>query len=70
MMSDDTSGVAWESADGDSRLFNQNGTDFLDSLPEDSVDCVWTDPPYLLSNDEMTCVSGKMLLPEILQNHC
>lgn len=61
MMSDDTSGVAWESADGDSRLFNQNGTGFLDSLPEDSVDCVWTDPPYLLSNDGMTCVSGKMV---------
>jgi site-specific DNA-methyltransferase (adenine-specific) len=35
--------------------------DFLASFPENSVDCIWTDPPYLLSNDGMTCVAGKMV---------
>lgn len=35
--------------------------DFLDSLDEDSIDCVWTDPPYLLSNDGVTCVAGRMV---------
>lgn len=28
-------------------------------MPSDSVDCIWTDPPYLLSNDGTTCVAGK-----------
>ncbi len=28
-------------------------------MPADSVDCIWTDPPYLLSNDGTTCVAGK-----------
>ena len=32
---------------------------FLKSLLPDSVDCIWTDPPYLLSNDGVTCVAGK-----------
>ena len=25
------------------------------------MDCIWTDPPYLLSNDGITCVAGKMV---------
>jgi site-specific DNA-methyltransferase (adenine-specific) len=33
----------------------------MDSLPSDSVDCIWTDPPYLLSNDGITCVAGRMV---------
>lgn len=28
-------------------------------MPANSVDCIWTDPPYLLSNDGTTCVAGK-----------
>ena len=31
------------------------------SLPADSIDCIWTDPPYLLSNDGITCVGGRMV---------
>jgi site-specific DNA-methyltransferase (adenine-specific) len=30
-------------------------------LPRDSIDCIWTDPPYLLSNDGITCVAGRMV---------
>ena len=31
------------------------------TLPADSVDCIWTDPPYNLSNDGITCVAGRMV---------
>jgi site-specific DNA-methyltransferase (adenine-specific) len=30
-------------------------------IKSESVDCVICDPPYFLSNDGMTCVSGKMV---------
>ena len=33
----------------------------METIPDDSVDCVWTDPPYLLSNDGITCVAGRMV---------
>ena len=31
----------------------------MDSLPAESVDLVFADPPYNLSNDGMTCINGK-----------
>jgi site-specific DNA-methyltransferase (adenine-specific) len=31
------------------------------SMPADSIDCIWTDPPYNLSNDGITCVAGRMV---------
>ena len=33
----------------------------LRKIPDASVDCVWADPPYNLSNDGITCVAGKMV---------
>ena len=33
----------------------------LARIPDESVDCVWTDPPYLLSNGGVTCVAGRMV---------
>lgn len=30
------------------------------TIPDNTIDCIWTDPPYFLSNDGMTCVAGKM----------
>lgn len=33
----------------------------LQSLPDNSVDVVWTDPPYFLSNDGISCQAGKMV---------
>ncbi len=53
--------VAWKSADGASRLLHGNSLEVLRTLGDESVDCVWTDPPYLLSNDGITCVSGRMV---------
>lgn len=30
-------------------------------LPENSIDMIFADPPYFLSNNGMTCKSGKMV---------
>ena len=42
-----------------SRLWRGDHLDLLTSLPADSVDCIWTDPPYFLSNGGTTCHAGK-----------
>ncbi len=33
----------------------------LTSFPDDHFDCIWTDPPYLLSNGGITCHAGRMV---------
>lgn len=53
--------AVWKSEDGHSHLYSGESLAWLSSLPENSVDCIWTDPPYLLSNDGMTCIAGKMV---------
>ena len=35
--------------------------DVLENMPDNHVDCIWTDPPYLLSNGGITCHAGKMV---------
>ena len=56
-----TAGAVWQTEDGKSRLVHGDSLAFMEQLPAASVDCIWTDPPYLLSNDGVTCVSGKMV---------
>jgi site-specific DNA-methyltransferase (adenine-specific) len=51
--------IAWASEDDRSRLLQGDALEALAMLPDNSVDCIWTDPPYLLSNDGVTCVSGR-----------
>jgi site-specific DNA-methyltransferase (adenine-specific) len=53
--------AVWTSKDGRSTLYSGESIAWLNSLPENSVDCIWTDPPYLLSNDGITCIAGKMV---------
>ena len=53
--------VVWKDHDGKSQLHNADCLEFMESLPADSIDCIWTDPPYLLSNDGITCVAGRMV---------
>ena len=55
------SGLAWSSPDGVDKLYQGDALEVLARLPEESVDCVWTDPPYLLSNGGVTCVAGRMV---------
>ena len=53
--------AAWRSSDGGSYLFSGNVFDLFGCLPDGVFDCIWTDPPYFLSNGGMTCVAGKMV---------
>ena len=50
---------AWRAADGRSALYCGDGPALMAGMPPDSVDCIWTDPPYMLSNDGFTCVAGR-----------
>ena len=54
-------GPWWVSADGDAALYAGEAIATLSRIPDESVDCVWTDPPYLLSNGGITCVAGRMV---------
>ncbi len=49
----------WQSADGQSRLFHTDCLKLMREMESDSIDCIWTDPPYFLSNDGTTCIAGK-----------
>ena len=49
----------WHDDTGQSRLVLGNALDFMEQLPANCTDCIWTDPPYRLSNDGTTCVAGK-----------
>ena len=56
-----TTRVVWASANGSSKMHEGDSLAFMEGLAANSVDCIWTDPPYLLSNDGMTCVGGEMV---------
>ena len=43
------------------KLYQANCLDILDSLPEESVDMIFADPPYFLSSGSFTCQNGKMV---------
>ncbi len=45
----------------DFELFKANSLEFLATLKENSVDMIFADPPYLLSNGGFTCDGGKMV---------
>ncbi len=47
--------------DGDFVLYNDDCLKILAQLPENSVDMVFADPPYLLSNGGFTVHAGKMV---------
>lgn len=53
--------LVWKSNDGLSSLYHGDSLKLMASLPDQSVDCIWTDPPYNLSNDGITCVAGRMV---------
>lgn len=47
--------------DKDFSLHKGDCINILDSMPENSVDMVFADPPYMLSNGGITCQAGKMV---------
>jgi len=42
-------------------LFNEDCFNVLPSLPDNSIDMIFADPPYFLSNGGITCYAGKMV---------
>ncbi len=51
----------WASPAMDSALYVGDALDVLATISPETVDCVWTDPPYKLSNGGITCVAGRMV---------
>ena len=42
-------------------LFHGDAIELLNQFDKDSCDLIFADPPYFLSNDGVTCQSGKMV---------
>jgi site-specific DNA-methyltransferase (adenine-specific) len=49
----------WSSPDQRARLIRGDSLEILDQLPAESVDVIFADPPYFLSNGGSTCQGGK-----------
>jgi len=47
--------------DKDFKLYQGNSLEFLTTLPENSVDMIFADPPYLLSNGGFSVHAGRMV---------
>ena len=48
-------------ADNNFRLYLDDCRDFLNNFPKESVNMIFADPPYNLSNGGFTCHAGKMV---------
>jgi len=46
---------------GNAVLFNGDCLELLPFIPENSIDMIFADPPYMLSNNGFTCQNGKMV---------
>lgn len=42
-------------------LFNGDCLEILEKLPDESIDMIFADPPYMLSNNGITCQNGRMV---------
>ncbi|MBL7131417.1 MAG: site-specific DNA-methyltransferase [Candidatus Omnitrophica bacterium] len=42
-------------------LYKQDCLNILSQIPENSIDMIFADPPYFLSNGGITCYAGKMV---------
>ena len=51
----------FESDDHRFRLYQGDCLELLPRIPDDSVDVIFADPPYFLSNGGITCHAGKMV---------
>ncbi len=51
----------YTSPDDSLRLYQADALDLLRRMPTESVDMIFADPPYFLSNGGITCVGGRMV---------
>ena len=52
---------AWTSDNREAVLYVGDALRVLSEIPAETVDCIWTDPPYKLSNGGITCIAGRMV---------
>lgn len=52
-------GIEWQAPDGSVTLYHDDSLVRLPLLPAQSVDLIFADPPYFLSNGGSTCKSGR-----------
>ena len=45
----------------DFALYQDDCLRVMDNLPDNYVDMIFADPPYMLSNDGFTCQAGRMV---------
>ncbi len=45
----------------DFALYNDDCLAVMEKLPDNYVDMIFADPPYMLSNDGFTCQGGRMV---------
>jgi site-specific DNA-methyltransferase (adenine-specific) len=61
LAADTKSTVYFTSESGHQMLIQGDCLEVLDRLPDRSVDLIFADPPYFLSNGGITCQSGRMV---------
>lgn len=49
----------WATNYCEGQLYEGNSFELLNQLEANSIDCIWTDPPYFLSGGGPTCVGGE-----------
>ncbi len=42
-------------------LYNDDSLKIMSFIPDNSIDMIFADPPYMLSNDGFTCYAGRMV---------
>lgn len=45
----------------DFTLYNEDSLEIMSRLPDNCIDMIFADPPYMLSNDGFSCQNGKMV---------
>jgi site-specific DNA-methyltransferase (adenine-specific) len=43
-------------------IFNQDCLEVLSRIPDNTIDMIFADPPYMLSNNGFTCQNGRMVM--------
>ena len=60
MLDIDSGRIKYRDEGGEFTLVQGDSLKLLAEMPDESVDMIFADPPYFLSNGGMTCKSGKM----------
>ena len=42
-------------------LYHNDSLELMSNFPDNSIDMIFADPPYMLSNNGITCHAGKMV---------